>query len=299
MNRPSVEARWGLSTGTDPARHALSDIASFHASALLRQETANADGWGQRLPAGVKILGVLPWLLAVSFIRRPEILALAAVLPAVWAASCRLPFRAFMARSWLFAPLFTGLIALPVAFSVLTPGHPLIPIWKDFSITREGAAIVLTLVLRVGASVSWVLWLLGVTGWHRLAGGLRDLGLPRLVVFLLTMTVRFLTVQLDTAVEMHLGRLSRPMFRMSRRSRRRWSADRIADLLRRTRQLAESVDDGLRSRGWEAVPPPVRQAGAGRQGDPPGAKRRRFDPSDVLWISFSLAAAACLAWLGR
>ena len=142
-----------------------------------------------------------------------------------------------------------------------------------------------TLVLRVGASVSWILWLLSTTGWHRLLEGMRGLRLPPFVVSMMMMTVRFLNVELDTVREMHFGRLSRPGFQAARLGQWRWTGGRIADLVRRTRQLAGEVDEGLRSRGWE--------------GDPLLRPPSRLSATERLWFTISLLLAVGAAWLGR
>ena len=101
----------------------------------------------------------------------------------------------FLARTWVFIPLFSLFIAIPALFSAVTPGETLI-VFKiagaSLVITRQGLAGSALFIMRVTASVSFAV-LLGLTTRHyELLKVLRIFKIPQIFVMTIGMCYRYI-----------------------------------------------------------------------------------------------------------
>lgn len=266
---------------------------------FLGERLAERDGLLQGIEPRCKVAGVLALILAVSFLRSPAAVWGAALLTLPLAAASRIGIGFFTRRVLLLGPLFSLVVVLPAAFSILSPGENLWTVatlsreirlgpWTvpaEIALTREGARTVLLITGRVAASVSLALLLTLTTRWDRLFRGLRGLGVPSLFVFVAATARRYLFHLLAVGEEMHVARKSRTIRYGSTRQEQEWAAGRIGHLFRRSLHDASGVHEAMLARGFS--------------GDLKGLKPYSPAPADRAFLAGSLALALALVAIDR
>jgi cobalt/nickel transport system permease protein len=216
---------------------------------ILSHDCSPAPGFLRKIDSRAKIIGLVCVLIAISFAHSPFLLAVCLVSFFACAVASRVPAWRFL--EWLPAPvLFTLVIAAPAALNVVTEGRVLLNLPWGLAITGAGLLTAGRLILRVTASVSAVAVLALTTQRHHVLQGLRGLGVPRVVVVVLTMMERYLAILVRAAEQVHMAKLSRTIRSGGLREEHAWVAAGMGSLFRRSRSLAESVHLAMISRGF-------------------------------------------------
>ena len=301
---PSTLPEWlraDAGPGPEPTEHAshprrsrdavectLADLARSLHGLLLAERLARGPGLLQRLDPRAKIVALAGFVVLACLQRAfGPVLALLALV-AVLAALSRVPARVLFGRVGLAVGLFAGLVTLPAALNLVTPGAPLLPLWREpfVAVTSPGLALVAFFVLRAVAAAGFGLLLALTTPWSDLLAGLRALRAPRLFLDLLGMTWRYFTLLLHSAAEMFTARRSRAVGAAPAALERRFLGGAAAALFGRTLALAEEVHDAMLARGWT--------------GEARGSAPLRFAAADGAWLGLmSLLAAAIAYWGAR
>ncbi len=98
-------------------------------------------------------------------------------------------FERSVFKTWIFVPLFTGIIAIPAIF--ITPGTP-IAHFGFIVITYEGVLAAIHLTLRTLIAVTCVALLTKTTPWEDILESLRLLRIPELFILILFLTFRYI-----------------------------------------------------------------------------------------------------------
>lgn len=283
--------------GLRPARaghveKTLSGISSFFARSLFREETARRPGLLQGVDPRAKLVATVLYLVSVSAARTTGALAAHALLPAAAVVLSRIRPTEFLGAGFLFALLFSAMMAAPVSLSLFRDGTVVLPLlrldaeWRlgpfvlpqVIGVTREGLLSAATLLLRVLPSVAAALWLTLTTRWADLLRALRFFRLPPIFIQVAGMTVRYLHALLRQAEEVHLGRKSRTVCRGTVASGQAWAGSRIAHAWERSIHLMDEVDAAMKARGF-----------TGEAKFPAGARFRGPE-----WALIVVVAVACL-----
>jgi cobalt/nickel transport system permease protein len=174
----------------------------------------------------------------------------------------------FIKRVWVFIPLFTGVVALPAIFNIVTPGRPLLTVISFLSphtfgplhipqyitITAQGVSGVAILVVRVAASVSMAVLLVVTTQWVRLLKALYVLRIPEVIIMILAMTYRYIHLFLRTVEGMLLAKKSREISDLKMKQEHGWIASRLGVLVGKSYRLSNDVHLAMTSRGWTGNP---------------------------------------------
>jgi len=255
-------------------------IANLTKQIIFSQEYAGAEGLLQRLDPAVKAVTIVALVVAVSLCRRAEELAALYAATLILALLSRIPAGFFIKRVWFFIPLFSAAIAIPALFIV--PDTPLVHVAKvashDIVITRQGAESALIFILRVAASVSFVVLLTLTTKWNALLRALATLRVPHMFVFIVAVSYRYLFYMLNFIEELYAGRRSRTLIPTGASGGRKWVAGRIGTTMSRTMRMSEEVYEAMASRGFTGD---TKFTGVARPGLP-----------DLLW---SLAVSGAFA----
>ncbi len=249
---------------TGHVERTLSGISAFFARSLFREETARRPGLLQGLDPRAKLAATVLYLASVSAARTTGALALHALLPALAVVLSRIRVVEFLGAGFLFAIVFSALMAAPAALSVFRDGTVVLPLlrldaeWRlgplvvpqVVGVTREGLLSAATLLLRVLASVAAALWLTLSTRWTDLLRALRFFRLPAIFVQVAGMTVRYLHALLRQAQEVHLGKRSRTVCRGKIASEQAWAGSRIAHSWERSLHLMDEVSAAMKARGF-------------------------------------------------
>ena len=139
---------------------------------MFSSDLASEDGYLQRADARVKVGSAVALLLVAAFTRHVSVLVGLYASTVLAASASRVPAWLLVRRVWLFVPLFTGVVALPAALSVITPGHIVVPLGTWFGtplgLTAQGLTAAALIVMRAATSISVVVLLTITTPWPRL-----------------------------------------------------------------------------------------------------------------------------------
>jgi cobalt/nickel transport system permease protein len=242
----------------------LVQISSFFSRSLFREETARRNGLLQKVDPRARLLALLLYLVSVSLARSIPSLVFHAALPPLSLSLSRIRLREFLGAGFLFALLFSALMAAPSILNLFSGGtvvHPLLTLGGERSIgpyllptvvgiTREGLLTAATFLLRVLSSTAAVLWLTLSTRWVDLLRALRFLRLPPVFLQVTGMTVRYVHAFLRQSEEIHLGKKSRSICRAGVRADQAWAGSRIAHSWEKSLHLMQEVGAAMTARGF-------------------------------------------------
>lgn len=164
-----------------------------------------------RLDPRVKLVATLGFILAVTATPPAAWPAfsvlLVMVLALIWAA--RLSLVVGLRRSLIFIP-FTLVVALSIPFT--TAGEPLFRFYLfawPFTITDQGFLLFGAVVLRAWLSVLTVGLLTSTTHFVELLRAMKGLGVPKVMVSVISFMYRYIFVLVDEAMRLSVARDSR------------------------------------------------------------------------------------------
>ncbi len=218
-------------------------------NSLHIQEYVAKDGYLQKRDPRVKVLGAVVVVISISLTADLlNLLSLYACILLLGRMSA-IPVRR-LARVWVVLPFFSLFLALPLIFSFVTPGNAFISITNTLSITYEGIDIALRLLLRVAGSVTMMQILLLTTRWDLILNSLKILYVPSSIIFVLSLTYRYIHVLLKSALDMMIAKKSRSVGQSTKKNERAWIGSITGTLMSKTIALSSDVHDAMISRGF-------------------------------------------------
>jgi cobalt/nickel transport system permease protein len=233
----------------------LSGITTTLNHTLTAEQYARRHGLLQGVDPRIKVISMVVVLIGISMTRQlPVLVGLYACL-LFMAKISSLPLKQAFLRVWLVLPFFSGLIALPMIFNVVTRGHEIIRLLTVsqetyLSVTQEGILAAMTLMIRVACSITVTTLLILTTSWTKILHAVRMLGVPVIIIAVLGMTYRYIYVLLEVAENMFLARKSRVIGYVSVGSNRRFIGGATAHLMQRSMTLSEEVYLAMQARGY-------------------------------------------------
>lgn len=237
-----------------------------------------------RLDPRAKALAVLAYTLAVISVDpfRPGALWPFAVLPVVWLAAGRVPWR-FVAKHALLVSPFVLAVA---AFNPVFDARPVQLVAGGWTWTlRAGWVSAAGIVLKFFLCVTALLALSATTPFPRLMAGAARLGVPRALLEVLGLLYRYLFVLVDQALRMRRAAVGRGWQQASLGRRFAVAGAAVGALFLRSLERAERVHLAMCARGYD---------GRMRTLD-----RLHFHAADTLFMAACLAYALGLhLWTG-
>jgi cobalt/nickel transport system permease protein len=266
------------------ARRTADTIAFAVAEVLENDALASSPGLLQALDPRVKLVSIVLFSVATSFVHSvPMLLAVIIATMAVAAAS-RVSVASFARKVWASAGLFGVLLSAPAITAWITPGPALLSL-GPLSITAPGLLVATRLVLRVAAGAGFGLLVIWTTRWTDILRALTAMRVPDLVVATLAMTQKQIMSLLRTVENMHLARESRMLSAGTVRDNRGWVVERMAFVARRSMKTADDVYDAMLARGFSGAMPSLVDLRATRR--------------DAFWLTASLAACVLIVVADR
>jgi cobalt/nickel transport system permease protein len=152
----------------------------------------------------------------------------------------RMDLRNFYKRVLSFGLLFSFIIILPYIFFN--------PITFSFGFYKEGLVVALRFFLRVLVSISLIQFLLYTNSWVEIIKGLRSLFVPSLIIYIITITYRYIFLLITLALEMFLAKKSRTInYKLKREYA--WIGSSMSLLFLKSQELMKEVSQGMISRG--------------------------------------------------
>ncbi|MGB9856804.1 MAG: cobalt ECF transporter T component CbiQ [Dictyoglomaceae bacterium] len=217
----------------------LKDISKVLKDTLLFEEIK--ESFLSEIDERIKIISLLFILITISLLKNLENLFVFYLLSILFAFLGKINIKTFLKRTWFFIPIFTVIIAIPSIF--LVPGK------FSFGFTREGLENAIRLVLRVAVSISYVQILILTTSWVKIFSGLRGVGVPPIIVTILTMSYRYIFLLLDIAENLFLAKKSRTI-ELKLKREQNWVGESIGIMAIKTHELSKEVFQGMISRGF-------------------------------------------------
>jgi cobalt/nickel transport system permease protein len=257
-----------MNMGNDFVAKTLAETTKAIEYSVFANQYAEKKGFLQCIDPRVKLLTTLTLLIVIGLTNRLAVLLALYAGALVLAAFSRVSLGFFIKRVWVFIPLFTGIVALPAVFNIVTPGKPLFTVISFMSphtfgpfhipqhitITAQGVSGVSILVMRVAASVSMAVLLVLTTQWIRLLKALYVLKTPEVVIMILAMTYRYIHLFLRTVEGMFLAKKSREISDLKMKDEHGWIASRLGVLVGKSYRLSNEVHLAMTSRGWTGNP---------------------------------------------
>ena len=245
----------GKRSRTDFAEKTISGAANLMRQSLFSDDIAARRGLLQRIDARVKLVSLFVLLLSAAFVRNPIVLAGLYASSLALAAASRLSMRFFVARVWLFIPIFTGIVVIPATFSFITHGNIVVPLGTWFGspvgLTEQGLTAAALIVMRVATSISLVVLVTITTPWPRLLAALRALFVPSMFILVIGMAYRYLFHLLGSVSDMFTARKARTVGRGGDTRRDRvFVASSAGALFGKAHALSEEVHMAMVSRGY-------------------------------------------------
>jgi cobalt/nickel transport system permease protein len=250
-------------------------------AAMFSSDLASLDGFLQRTDPRVKVASTVALLLVTSFVRHVSVLVGLYASILLLASVSRVPARLLVRRVWLFVPLFTGIVAVPAALSVITPGHVVVPLGTWFGtslgLTAQGLTAAALMVMRAATSISLVVLLTVTTPWPRLLAALRALLVPRAFVLVLGLAHRYLFLLLGSITDMYEARKARAPRDRDLARGRAFVAATAGATFGKAHALSEEVYLAMVARGY--------------RGQATAVDRRRLRAVDLFMLSAVLGVA--------
>lgn len=278
----------------------LVGIAEMMERSIFSEKYASAKGFLQSIDPRVKLITILLLLVTTSFIGKIEIILGIYALTLVFAYLSRVELFFFIERVWIFIPIFSGIIAFPAMFNIVTPGETLVTLLRfnstihfwvfqftEISITKEGALGALLFISRVATSVSLIVLLTLTTRWADVMKSLRTLRVPQIFVLVLSMTYQYIFLLVRMAQEIHLAKKSRTIktniTREGIKKERNWVASRIGTVLMKSYKMSDEIHSAMVSRGFH--------------GEIKSRESFKIRNIDCIWTGFSLTFISAVIWL--
>lgn len=242
----------------------LDGIFAFFQESFAAEVYSKRPGLLQSLDPRVKLVSILALIFAFSLTRDLRILILIYVLEIYLSYSSKIGVGLFIKRVWLFIPIFTAVIAIPMIFNVFIPGDPLYQVAyfgpgaylgpfllpDSIYVTKQGLNAALVFIIRVVVCVSAVVLLFLTTPQQVLFKSLRSVGVPMLFVFTLEMTYRYIFLLTDLIREIYIAKRARTIKPRSLFEEQKWVGGRIGYILIRSLGMSEKVHMAMQSRGF-------------------------------------------------
>ncbi|MEJ2658198.1 MAG: cobalt ECF transporter T component CbiQ, partial [Desulfobacterales bacterium] len=254
--------------GNDFVAKTLAETTRAIEYSIFANQYAAKKGFMQRIDPRVKLLTTFTILIIIGLTQRLVPLLVLYVGTLILAIFSRVSFGFFIKRVWVFIPLFTGIVALPAVFNIVTPGRSLFTVIsflsphtfgpfhipQNITITAQGVSGVAILVMRVATSVSMAILLVVTTEWIRLLKALYVLKTPEVIILILAMTYRYIHLFLRTVEGMFLAKKSREISDLKMKEEHGWIASRLGVLVGKSYRLSNEVHLAMTSRGWTGNP---------------------------------------------
>lgn len=239
-------------------------ILNFFQEAFETESFARQKGFLQSLDPRVKLISILILVFSISVIKDLRILTIIYVLTLLLAHLSKIHVLFFIKRVWLFIPIFTGVIAIPMIFNIFLPGEVLFPVMnlgsnvhigfialpESIYITKEGVMAAIVFTMRVAVCVSAVVLLFLTTPQQMLFKSLRSVGVPKVYVLTLEMAYRYIFLFLDMIRDLYMAKKSRTIKSRGTIAEQKWVGGRVGYMLIKSLDMSEKVHMAMISRGF-------------------------------------------------
>jgi cobalt/nickel transport system permease protein len=240
-------------------------IVEFMETTFFSEEYSKREGLFQSFDPRTKLVSILILIVTTSLIRDLRLLIFIYILTLIFSYISNIDTIFFIKRVWLFIPIFSGIIVLPLIFNIFLPGDPLIRLAylgsgyhlgpfslpESIYITRQGIYTAAIFVMRVATCVSSTVLLFLTTPQQVLFKSFRSIGIPKIYVFTLGMAYRYIFVLTNLIRDIHIAKKARTIKSRSMLEEQKWVGRQIGYVLIRSLGMSEEVYKAMKSRGFD------------------------------------------------
>jgi cobalt/nickel transport system permease protein len=261
----------------------VGDLLAVMEHAFYAERLVQTGGLLQRLDPRAKVLAMLLLIGATVLTHSLPVILGLFITAIILSCLSQVPLRMLAKGIWTSALLFTGAIAVPAVFIV--PGEVVyrLPL-LGWPLTAQGLESAGLLVSRAVTAATFAALLILCTPWPQVLKALRVLGVPVVVVVILSMTHRYIFLLLQTAHAMFEAHQSRLIGTLTGSEHRRIVAASAGVLLSKSFYLANEVFLAMQSRGY--------------RGEHFTLDDFQMKPFDWLSLGVTVALAALACWFG-
>ncbi len=230
----------------------VEEVISFIKEAVFSEKYAQNRGLLQSLDPRAKLIALLISISVVVGVGHIKTLLLLYSIPLLMATLSGIPPTYFLKRVWVFIPLFTGIIAIPAIFNVITPGRALLVIWRSpyIAITEEGLHAAGLFTLRVATAVSYAILLTITTKWSDVMKALSDFKIPGTVITITTLTYRYIFLLINILLDSMYSRRSRLCRKLRMVESWKEAGKNMGAVFIKTQMMGEDIYYAMLSRGY-------------------------------------------------
>ncbi len=242
----------------------IEEIIGFMENTFFSEAYSRRKGLLQSLDPRIKLVSILTVIVATSLIRDLRLLIFVYALTLLFSYLSKIDVMFFIKRVWLFIPIFSGIIAIPMIFNIFLPGDPLIRLAylgpgshlgpfslpESIYITSQGVNAAVIFTMRVATCVSSTVLLFLTTPQQMLFKSFRSIGVPKIYVFTLGMTYRYIFVLTNLVRDMYIAKKARTIKSRSMFEEQKWVGGRIGYALIRSLGMSEEVYKAMKSKGY-------------------------------------------------
>ncbi|MHA1594863.1 MAG: cobalt ECF transporter T component CbiQ [Candidatus Baldrarchaeia archaeon] len=218
---------------------------------MFQDRIARREGLLQSIDPRAKIVVIVALIFTAVFLKKIVTLVAILFLAVLLAMLSKISLRFFLLRTFVFIPLFSAVIAIPLPFIV--GGETITSIALGgilIRVSREGLLQMVQFILRVWVCVSLSVLLVLTTTWPKLMHALARMRVPRVFVLIADMTYRYLFYFADMLYKMLLARESRLTGPIGMMDTMKTGASAVGALLVRAYEHGERVYLAMKSRGF-------------------------------------------------
>lgn len=242
----------------------IEEIFKFIEAAFIAESYSRRKGLLQSLDPRVKLISIMTIIFATVLVTNLKVLTSVYVFLVLIAYISKIEVSYFIKRVWLFIPIFSAIIALPMIFNIFFPGDPLIQLIylgpgahlgpfslpESVYITKQGVYAASIFIMRVATCVSAIVLLFLTTPQQMLFKAIRSVGVPRIYVLTLGMAYRYIFLLIDLVREMYIAKKARTIRSRNMFEEQKWVGGRIGYTLIRSLDMSEKVHMAMLSRGF-------------------------------------------------
>lgn len=246
---------------------AIRGLSRFVGTAYVQWDLSSRRGLLQGLDPRLKLLFLVGCVVLISIKRGLLGQGLVAGLFLSLAILSRLNLLALYGRVLALGFVFGFLVTIPSSLNVVTPGEMILPLFapseegrilwlpasEGIGLTREGLWGVATVTSRVVNSITATFLVLYTTPFAGIVRGLKLFRVPDAMLMVIWLTYKYLFVLVRIVEEMHLARKARLAVDAGPWETRRWAANRMAMLFRKTQMRCDEIHKGMVARGFSGT----------------------------------------------
>jgi cobalt/nickel transport system permease protein len=228
----------------------IESVIKYINEAVFAEKYAKNNGLLQSLEPRIKLITIILFIVITVLTKHLEVILVLYLLSIVFCYLSNIPLNHYLKRVWLFVPIFTGIIALPIIF--ITPGNPIYILSNSpyIAITDNGLHYAITFTLRVATAVSYAVLLTITTTWNDITKALNKLGVPDMVITIMTIAYRYIFLLMNTLLDSMYSRKSRLCKSMGMKESWIEAGKNMGALFIKTYRMGEDLYYAMLSRGY-------------------------------------------------